>query len=219
MKIAIYLLSALMASVQLSGQAITSGKQPPPGPVASASTDPGLRELLQTVQTVAQKSNADVARLRVDKWKVDAQSKQQAEANAAAISRNLADAVPDLLLRIQNQPDSLIANFRLYRNLNVLYDAFSALTESAGAFGAQDQYTPLASDIAQLDQLRRQFAERMDLLAGSGDAELARLRAAAAKTVPAKKAQPASKIVVDDNQPTPKKKPKTSKGPAHPSQP
>ncbi len=167
------------------------------------------------VQAMAQKSNADVARLHVEKWKTDAQSKQQSEASAAAIRRNLSDAVPDLLLRIQNEPGSLIANFRLYRNLNVLYDAFSALAESAGAFAPQDQYTPLAADVAQLDQLRRQLAERMDLLAGTSDAELARLRAAAAA---AKKAKPASKIVVDDNQPSAKKKLKASPSPAPPPQ-
>jgi len=167
------------------------------------------------MQAMAQKSDADVARLRIDKWKVDAQNKQQSEANEVAISRNLADAVPDMLLRIQAEPDSLIANFRLYRNLNALYDSFSALAESAGAFGPQDQYAPLPADIAQLDQLRRRFAERVDLLAGTSDAELARLRAAAAA---AKRAQPASRIVVDDNQSSPKKKPKTSPSLAQPPQ-
>jgi len=40
-----------------------------------------------------------------------------------------------LLQRIKASPSSLNANFRLYRNMNALYDTFSALAESAGAFG------------------------------------------------------------------------------------
>jgi hypothetical protein len=213
MKIALYLLLAAVASVQLTGQALPSINQAPPATSAKTSPDSGLRELLLMVQAMAQKFDADVARLRIDRWKADAQNKQQSEANEVAIRRNLADAVPDMLRRIQAEPDSLIANFRFYRNLNALYDSFSVLAESAGAFGPQDQYAPLPADIAQLDQLRRHFAERVDLLAGASDAELAHLRAAAAK-----RAQPASRIVVDDNQPSAKKKPKTSPSPAQPLQ-
>jgi hypothetical protein len=213
MKIALYLLLASVASAQMTGQALPTINQPPPATSAKTSPDSALRELLLMMQAMAQKFDADLARVRIDRWKADAQSKQQSEANKAAISRNLADAVPDMLLRIQAEPDSLIANFRLYRNLNALYDSFSALAESAGAFGPQDQYAPLPADIAQLDQLRRRFAERVDLLAGISDAELARLRAAAAK-----RAQPASRIVVDDNQSSPKKKRKTSPSPAQPPQ-
>ena len=213
MKIVLFLLLAAMASMQLAGQALPTINQPPPATSARTSPDSGLRELLLKVQAMAQKFDADLARLRIDKWKADAQSKQQSKACEVAIRRNLADAIPDMLLRIQAEPDSLIANFRLYRNLNALYDSFSALAESAGAFGPQDQYAPLAADIAQLDQLRRQFAERVELLAGTSNAELARFRAAAAK-----RAQPASRIVVNDNQPSPKKKPKPSPSPAQPPQ-
>jgi hypothetical protein len=172
------------------------------------------------VQAVAQKSDADVGRLRIDKWKADGQNKQQSQANATSIRRNLTNAIPDLLLRIQTQPGSLIANFRLYRNLNALYDSFSALAESAGAFGPEDQYAPLAADLGQLDQLRRQFAERVDLLASASDAELARLRDAKVAK-PAAPPKPASKIVVDDSKATPKKKPKPAPKPtpAAPPQP
>jgi hypothetical protein len=150
--------------------------------------------------------------LRIDKWKTDAGSKQQSQAAATSISRNLKYAVPDLLQRVEASPASLNANFRLYRNLNALYDTFSALVESAGAFGAKDQFDPLAADIAQLDQLRRQVAERVDLLAEEDDAELARLRAKVAAAAAAIK--PPTKIVVDDNRPKPKpkKKPKTALG-------
>lgn len=215
MKSAFYLLLALVASPQLPGQTNPPGQTQSlqtSAPAPNASPDLALRESLITVQAMAQKSDADIAHLRIDKWKADNQSKQQSQANATSIRRNLTNAIPDLLQRLQADPGSLSANFRLYRNLNALYDSFSALVESAGAFAPQEQYASLAADLAQLDQLRHQFAERMDLLAGASDAELARLRAAKV-TGPASQ-KPVPKIIVDDNKPTPKKKKKPKPSPA-----
>jgi hypothetical protein len=213
MKIAIYLLLASsLVWAQPSGKNAVTNNQPLAqsgatvrNPLADAQ---GLSELLKQIQASSERSDGDVARLRIDKWKADAASKQQAQASATSIRRNLTNAVPDLVQRVQASPGSLNANFRLYRNLNALYDTFSALTESAGAFGPKEQYESLATDIAQLDQLRHQVAERVDLLAGANDAELARLRAQVAATAAGTK--PPSKIVVNDEQPKPKKKPKST---------
>ena len=212
-QIARYFLLASMAATQLGGEAAVGQTAPTQASSMATNTAPDLamRESLVMVQAMAQKSDADLARLRVSKWKTDAQNKQQSEANAVSIRRNLSAAVPDLLAKVQSEPNSLIANFRLYRNLNALYDSFSALVESAGAFGPEDQYTPLAADISQLDQIRHQFAQRVDLLAVANDAELARLRAAAAVAKPASantNTKSGSKIVVDDSHPAPKKKTK-----------
>lgn len=210
MTIALYLLLACVPLTQsLPGQttSTTQTQSAQASATGRTSSDLAVRESLVMVQAMAQKSEADLSRLRIEKWKTDSQSKQQSEANATSIRRNLINAIPDLLTRLQNQPNSLIANFRLYRNLNALYDSFSALAESAGAFGPQEQYASLASDITQLDQLRRQFAERVDMLAGASDAELSRLRSEEKVAKPAP-AQPATKVVVDDSQPSPKKKAK-----------
>jgi hypothetical protein len=209
MEIVLYLLLACVAPTQLLAQATPTVQTQSPQTGANAgnaSPDLALRESLIMVQAMAQKSDADVARLRIDKWKTDSQSKQQSEANATSIRRNLTNAIPDLLLRIRTEPGSLTANFRLYRNLNALYDSFSALAETAGAFGPQEHYAALSADLTQLDQVRRQFAERVDLLAGASDAELARLRASTVAKPTSTK--PPSKVVVDDSHPTPKKKPK-----------
>jgi hypothetical protein len=208
MKIFVCLL--LVSSAVWAQSPATTNHTPDPQGVVSGRVSPdaqALNELLKQVQISAQKSDGDLSRLRIDKWKAESASKQQAEASAVSIRRNLTIAVPDLLQGIQAAPGSLNANFRLYRNLNALYDTFSALAESAGAFGPKEQYDPLAADIALLDQLRHQVAERVDLLAGANDAELARLRARVAATG----AKPAaSKVVVDDDQPKSKKKKKTT---------
>jgi hypothetical protein len=176
-----------------------------PIPAAEAQA---LSELLNQTRAAAEKSNGDVSRLHIEKWKADSSSKQQAQSSAASIRRNLANAVPDLIQQIQAAPTSLSANFRLYRNLNALYDTFSALAESAGAFGPRDQYEPLAADIQRLDQLRHQIAERVDQLSGTTDAELTRLRARLAAAASTAKPATPTKIVVDDQQPKPKKKAK-----------
>ncbi len=197
MKIAMLL---LLASTATWGQAPGGGGAPAQGsPTQNQLQDAQtLNQLVSQVRASAEKSDGDVARLRIDKWKADAAGKQQATASAASIRRNLTNAVPDLLQRIQAAPGSLNANFRLYRNMNALYDTFSALVEEAGAFGTKEQYEPLAADVARLDQLRHQVAERVDLLAGANDAELARLRTQIAAA--AAGAKPAPKIVVDDDQ-------------------
>jgi len=211
MKIPFYFLLACSAAwAQLPNNTSAPRSSPVPLSRASVPLDSQVSNLLNQVRSSAEKFNTDVARLRIDKWKADAGSKQQAQAAAASISRNLNNAVPDLLQRIEASPGSLNANFRLYRNLNALYDTFSALVESAGAFGPKEQYEPLAADISQLDQLRRQAAERVDSLAGDNDAELARLRAKISAA--ATGAKPPAKIVVDDEQPKPKpkKKPKAT---------
>ncbi len=198
--------------------------QPPASQGAPAvPPDTALSDLLAQVQAAAQKSDQDLAALHIQKWKADATNRQQAEDNAAAIHRNLANAVPELLQQVRSEPGSLAANFKLYRDLNAVYDTFSALVESAGAFGPADQYSPLASDIARLDQLRHQCAMRLDQMTGASDAELLRLRtqlAAAAARASAKPVPPASRIVVDDNHPHPAAhhaaKKKTPKSPPPP---
>jgi hypothetical protein len=214
MKIVLFfLLASSMALAQSSARpAAASTPNSTQASAASGSISPdvqALNQLIIQVQTSADKSDADLSRLRIDKWKTEAAGKQDATATTASIRRNLTNAVPDLLQRLQASPGSLNANFRLYRNLNALYDTFSSLVESAGAFGSKDQYEPLAADIAQLDHLRHQLAERVDQLAGASDAELVRLRSQVATAAGAKPALP-SKIVVDDEKPKPKvkKKPK-----------
>ena len=215
MKLAIYILFACTAALaQSSGNTSLAGS-PATTPQATAGASPddqAFADLLRQMRASAQKSDTDVAHLRLEKWKVDAVTRQQMQASVESIRRNLSYAMPDLLQRIEASPGSLNANFRLYRNLNALYDTFSALVESAVAFGAREQYEPLTADITQLDRFRHQMAERTDLLAGNNDVELARLRARLATSTTG--AKPATKVVVNnDDSPKPKKKPKPAPSP------
>jgi len=201
MKIVLYLLLVCsVAQAQLSSNSAVA----PSSATGSASDAQVVNELLKRVQVSAEACNQDLALLRTDKWKTDAAQKQRAESAATSIRRNLTNAVPELLQHLQAAPGSLNANFKLYRNLNALCDTFSTLVESAGAFGPRYQYDQLSTDFGHLDQLRREMADRIELLTGASDAELARLRSKVAAA--AKPAPPASKIVVNDHHPKPKKK-------------
>jgi hypothetical protein len=181
--------------------------QPASAPDATASLGP--------LSQVIENTRVDLARLRVDKWKADAASRRQAEANAESVQRNLASALPAIVQQVRANPGSVGVTFKLYRNLNALYDVMSSLAESAGAFGSKEEYQALADDTVKLDTLRRSLADRVEAMATSRDNEVAQLQARAQKASPAAAAAPPKpkKVVVDDNEPVKKstKKPAAKK--------
>jgi hypothetical protein len=218
----VLLLTSALGWAQTSGTSGASASQAPPTAASptkpAAVPDADLSELLTQLQSLARQSDSDVGGLRIEKWKTDSGGKQQAQEAAGSIRRNLTNAVPELVQKVQSEPSSLAANFKLYRDLNTLYEVFSGLVETAGAFGPSEQYSPLATDIARLDQLRHKFAERLDQMTDSSDVELAHLRARLAEapaSAPVSSTPAVSKVVVDDNKPaakkTKKKKPAATK--------
>lgn len=166
--------------------------QPAPVPDATASLGP--------LNQVIENTRLDLARLRVEKWKADAASRRQAEANAESVQRNLASALPAIVQQVRANPGSVGATFKLYRNLNALYDVMSSLTESAGAFGSNEEYQALSNDTSKLDTLRRSLADRVETMATFRDNEVAQLQARAQKASPAAAPAPPKKIIVDDNE-------------------
>jgi hypothetical protein len=179
-------------------------------PAVASDATASLGQLNQVTENL----RVDLARLRVDKWKADAASRRQAEANAESVQRNLTTALPAIVQQVRANPGSVAATFKLYRNLNALYDVMSSLTESAGAFGSNEEYRALANDTSNLDTLRRSLADRVETMATFRDNEVAQLRARARPASPAAAAPaPPKRIVVDDNEPVKKstKKPVTKK--------
>ncbi|HLX85470.1 MAG TPA: hypothetical protein VKR59_16325 [Terriglobales bacterium] len=176
-----------------------SAAQPP---VAYASVSE-LNGILSQLQQTTQSMQTDLGNMRVEKWKTDASTKQQTLANIESIRRNLKSALPETITTLNGSPENLEASFKLYRNLDALYDVFGSIVESAGAFGSKAEYQSLGNDMTGLESARRSFAERMQKLAAGKDDELARLRAQV-KTLTAAPPPPPKKVVVDDTEP-PKK--------------
>ncbi len=154
----------------------------------------------------------DLSALRIEKWKTDANTKRGSQADVTSIQRNLQTALPGIIAELRNSPESLPPTFKLYRNLDALYDVFASLAESTGAFGSRDDYQALRNDVNSLESARRMFADRLETLAGSKEAELTRLRADLQKARAIEQAAPPKKVVVDDTEPP--KKP-VKKKPAH----
>lgn len=185
-------------------------------PVSYASVTQ-LNGLLSQLEATSKNTQADLVRLRIEKWKTDNSYKRQALANVDSIQRNLQGALPEIISQLRNAPEDLPASFKLYRNLDALYDVLGGVVEGAGAFGSKDDLQALSNDLNGFEGSRRQLAERIENLAASKEAEITRLSAAlkAAQTVV--EAAPPKKVVVDDNAPA--KKPVATKKKTTPKKP
>ena len=186
-----------------------------PSPASSNSVQPGgdVAASLAQLNQVTEDARVSLARLRMDKWKGDSRSRKQAEADAQSVQRNITAALPTMMQQVRANPGSLAATFKLYRNLNALYDVMFNLTESAGAFGSKEEYEALATDISNLDRIRRSLADQVEAMASARDTEVAQLRMRARQTAATAAAAPPKKIVVDDTAPAKKstKKPASKK--------
>jgi hypothetical protein len=175
----------------------------PNAPVSYSSISE-LNRLIGDLQSAAQTTQQDLARLRIEKWKTDSNTKKQALGDTESITRNLQNALPGMLADLKNSPESLVLTFKTYRNLDALYDVMNSVVESTGAFGSKEEFQPLNNDLGAVESSRRAFADRMDKMASAKETEIGQLRGALQA---ARAATPPKKIVVDDTEPAPKKTP------------
>ncbi|HUQ49531.1 MAG TPA: hypothetical protein VM056_02365 [Terriglobales bacterium] len=176
-------------------------------PVAASTNPPDLQMILQSIDQTAQTAALDLARLRVDKWKTDGDIKQQSQSNADSLSRNISTALPAIVNAVRTSPQDLAATFKLYRNLNALYDVLEGLTQSSGAFGPKQEFEILSQHVAAFESYRRSLGDYLEALATSKDAELRRLRGAG---TPSSQSTRPKKIIVDND---PVRKPSKKKQP------
>lgn len=174
---------------------------------------------LDKLQAAASQTNLDLGRMRIEKWKTDSESKRAAQGSADSVQRNLTSALPGMIDSVRSAPQDLNAEFRLYRNLNALYDVMGSLTESAGAFGPKADYEALAQQLQVIDSVRRDLGDSLERLTSSMQSELNQLRTQVRtlQQAAAAPAPPPKKVIVDDTQPAQKtahkKKPAPSGGP------
>jgi len=205
----------------------TAQVAPSPAPKTSAQPVPyasvsQLNLMLSQLEQAAEATQVDLAKLRIERWKTDSNTKRGIQSDVESIQRNLQMALPEIIAQLRASPENIAATFKLYRNLDALYDVFGPVAESAGAFGSKDEFQSVQNDLSTLERSRRSLAERMETLASAKEGELTQLRTqvrdlqAAAVPAPA----PPKKVVVDDTEP-PKKpvKKKTVPKPPKPSAP
>src|SRR6476620_8383263 len=126
----------------LSATCLTAQITPAPVPYASVSE---LNGILGPLEQASQATQADLAKLRIDKWKMDSNYKKQVLGNTESVKRNLQSALPEIVTLLRNSPEDLSATFKLYRNLDALYDVLGSIAESAGAFGSKDEFQTLSN--------------------------------------------------------------------------
>ncbi len=187
---------------------------PPPVPYASVSELNGMLAQLEQASNLVQ---ADLSKLKIEKWKADSGFKKQTLGNVESIRRNLQSGLPEIIAQLRNSPEDLTASFKLYRNLDALYGVLGSVAESVGAFGSKDEFQGLSNDLSAFERARHSFADRMESLTVSKESELNQLRTQV-KTLQAAAPPPApKKIVIDDNEPKkPAPKKKVPKPPAKP---
>ena len=200
------------ASPQYSAQgSVASAAAPPQGAAVSYASVTQLNGLLAQLEATSKTTQADLTKLRIDRWKTDGGSKKQALGNVDSIQRNLQNALPAILAQLRGTPEDMPATFKLYRNLDALYDVMGSVVESTGAFGSKDDLQALSTDLNSFEGTRKQIAERLETLAASKEQEILRLRTELKTAQAAVPAEPPKKIVVDDNEPA--KKPPAKKKP------
>jgi len=200
------LLAWSLAPATLSAQVVPPNSSPAPVPYASLNQ---LNTLLAQLEQSSATAQADLAKVRVEKWKADPSHKRLVQANIESIQRNLKFALPEITAQLRASPEDLPATFKLYRNLDALYSVMSNVTESAGAFGSKDEFQSLSNDISAFERSRMGFADRLDNLAASKEAELTQLRGQL-KALQAAPPPPPKKVIVDDTE-SPKKPTKKKK--------
>jgi hypothetical protein len=205
-----FAMSLLLAAIILPAMAQDQTASTPV-PYASVSE---LNVLLAQVEQASQTSQLDLAKLRVDKWKADGSYKRQAQANVDSLSRNMQTALPEIIAQLRRSPEDLRATFKLYRNLDALYDVFGSVVESAGAFGTKDEFQALDNDLNALERSRRSLAERIETLSASKEAELNRLRTQVKNVQAAANPVVPKKVIVDDTEPPKKPAKPVKKKPA-----
>lgn len=187
-------------------------------PVSYASVTQ-LNGMLTQLEASAKSTQDDLGKLRIERWKTDNGSKKQILSNVDSIQRNLQGALPEIIAQLRAQPEDLPSTFKLYRNLDALYDVLGNVVEVTGAFGSKDDFQSLANDLSAFEGTRKQLAQRIETLSAAKEAELARLRADLKKAQAAIPVAPPTKIVVDDNEPPKKPVAKKKPKPKPPSTP
>jgi hypothetical protein len=206
-KITVYIALVLCASLMAVAQPQAPASKPAQPP------SPSLDAVVAEIQQATQTTNLDLGRLHIDRWKADASDKAQFQQMADSLRKNLTSAVPDLITDVRSTGGNVSSTFKLYHNLNVVYEYLDSLTSAAGSMGKPDEYQPLNKDAAALDDARKHLSGYIEQAASNLEDKLK--AATAPPPAPAPAATP-KRIVVDET-PTPKpgtqKKKKTSPPP------
>jgi hypothetical protein len=204
-----------LAAPCIMAQAPMSSDKPQVVQVAPPSAN--LDSIITQVQQATSSTSTNIGHLHIDKWKTDSDQKQQLQQIAGALQRNIANAVPELISDVQTSKGGVLASFKLYHNLNVVYENLSYLADVAGSLGKKEEFEPLATDAASLESARSNLSTYIEQTATKLETAFVQLTAAQGRqTAPSTTSKV---VVIDDDQPqkkTAKPAAKTTKKKASP---
>ena len=209
--------AAIIIFLSCAGPGATAQPQTPasPNPQRQAPAQASdLNAIVLQVQQATSSASVNIGKLRIEKWKTDSGQKQQLQQIADSLQKNIANAMPGLMNDVSGSKGSALASFKLYHNLNVLYEFLSGLADAAGSLGKREEYEPLAADAAAIDTARQNLSTYIEQTVG----KLESANRAPTGTNPAQSHQagtvvPGRKVVVidDTDPPAPKKRAKPTK--------
>jgi len=177
-----------------------------PQRVQVAAPPVNVSDILTQVQKATSSASANIGHLRIDRWRTDSDQKQQLQQIAESLQRNIANAVPGLINDVQTSKGGVLASFKLYHNLNVVYENLSYLADVAGSLGKKEEFEPLAADAASLESARGNLSTYIEQTATKLETAYVQLNADA-QARQAAAANPPKTVVIDEDDP-PKKKAK-----------
>ncbi len=141
-------LATKLAPIAFALASLTAWAQSPGGQQPGGQAQPvqaNLNLIIAQVQKAALATNGDLGKLRIEKWKTDADQKDQLQKMSDSIQRNLTNAIPGLIGDVQNSRGGVAATFKLYHNITIVYEYLTSLTDAAGVLGKKEEYEPLAA--------------------------------------------------------------------------
>jgi hypothetical protein len=222
--VVLLLIAGYGAKLPGQSQPATPQRIPAVSPVPAAATN--VNSILTAVQQATNSASVDIGKLRVERWKTDADQKQQLQHIGDSLQKSIANAIPALMADVQSSRGGVSASFKLYHNLNVIYENLNYLADVAGGLGKKEEFEPLAADCAALETARQNLS--IYITESAGKLEAAN-RQPPANAAPVQTQVPGKKVVIinDEDQPAkktvkPTKKktspPSTSTSPAAPAQ-
>jgi hypothetical protein len=176
-----------------------------PGTPVSYASVSQLNSILSQIESTSKGTQSDLQRLHIDRWRTDKTTKEQALTNVDSIQRNLQDALPDIIAQLRAAPENVPDTFKLYRNLDALYDVLGNVVELTGAFGPRDDAQSLGNDLNAFEAARRLMADRIDNVSTEKETEIVRLRNELKTVQAVAPVAPPKKVIIDDTEPPPKK--------------
>ena len=134
---------------------------------------------------IAVSTSNDIGRLRIEKWKTDDDQKAQLQKVADSLQRNITYAVPSLVSDVRESHGSVSSTFKLYHNLNVVYEFLISMADAAGNLGKREEYEPLAADAAALDAARSTLSKYIEQAAAAYELQVREAARPPAQAVPA----------------------------------